>query len=155
VIKPQVKRVSQTIFADTIALFLFSVCAGIPTLFYEILIAKLTLEQWAGVRIFYNILRFAGAYFCAKLTDKIRRRLPGHSNSRFQKAVADTIALSLYQFPIYIISALIMGAKFRQIAIMSTVRLVDTIMLGWLYGIFLDWARSRFADRVNLMSNSV
>lgn len=140
-----VKRAGRTVSADTVALILFALCAGALTLLYEVVIAGLALGQWAGIRILYNALRFAGARICGKLTDKVRQHLLGTSRSRFRKAIADTIALSLYQLPIYVVSALIMGASIRQIAITSTIYLGDNVLLGWLYGVILDWVRRRFA----------
>ncbi len=99
----------------------------------------LTLRQWFGIRILYAALRFAGARLCGKLTDSIRERLLGTSRQRFRKALADAIALSLYQIPLYIVSALVMGARFRQVAITSSIYLVENALLGWLYGVILDW----------------
>ena len=146
------RRHTHLVAADTIALLIFTVISGLPALFYELLLVGFTLGQWAIIRLLYNTLRFAGARLCGKLTDLIRRRLAGSSSSYFRKGAADTVSLLLYQLPLYLLSALIVGANVRQMAIALAMYLFDSILLGWLYGAILDRVRLYFAARAGRTS---
>ncbi|OGI81335.1 hypothetical protein A3I25_02410 [Candidatus Nomurabacteria bacterium RIFCSPLOWO2_02_FULL_42_17] len=138
------KRVGRMVTTDTIALILFSICTGATTLFYEVVVADINIEQWLGIRLLFGIPRFALARLCGKLTDWIRLQLFGISQNRFQKAIADTTALCLYSIPLYIMSVLIIGISVQQIKIMSIIYFADIIIFGWSYGMILDWIRTRF-----------
>ena len=135
------------ITTDTIALVIFSICAsGGLTVLYELLIIDMTKGQWLVFRVLYNILKFSGAYFCVKITDWMRLRILKTSQNRFHKAIADTISISIYQIPLYIMSGLIMGINIIQLLIVSSIYLVDNMILGWLYGVILDWTRKKLQN---------
>jgi hypothetical protein len=133
--------------ADTIALLLFSSVASIFTLLAEVAVAGMSIKQWFWIRVIFNPLRFAGARFLGMLTDSLRRSILGKSHNPFLKVVADTLALWLYNLPLYIASGIIMGATRRQITISSSMQFLDTLCTGWLYGIILDRVRAYFKTR--------
>ena len=133
--------------SDTGALVLFGIVMGITTVIYEIWLVSMTTRQWVLIRILYNILRFVGARLCGKITDRTRCYILKGSKSKFKKGLADGIALSFYQMPIYIFSALVAGAGAKQIAIVVSLYVLDNLVSGWLYGLILDWMRARVASQ--------
>ncbi len=47
-----------------VAMIIYGVVTSFATIIYEILLAGATTEQWLGVRLIYNVLRFAGLPQC-------------------------------------------------------------------------------------------
>jgi len=142
-------KTKKLIAADTIAMAVYSVVNGLIGLFlthvYEVRWVGLTFNQWLGIRLIFNPLKFGGAYFCGQLTNRFRKRLVGNSKSWFWKAIADSLAISAFQLPLYAVSALVMGVSLVKIAIFIGIYLVDNAIFGWTYGWILDWMRLRFA----------
>jgi hypothetical protein len=122
---------------DVIALIIFGLVTSFTTIIYEVLLAGTSPEQWLGIRIIYNILRFAGAYLLGDLIEKIRAKL-APKGGFISKALADACALSLYQLPIYFISALIMQVSLKSMLITAVLYVLDNIFLGWVYGYTRD-----------------
>lgn len=146
--KIESKNLHKQVAADTIALAIYSAIVGIgTTLLYERALAGFTWEQWAALRVVYNVLRFGGARLCGKLTNWVRWRIGGDNPNRWRKAVADGCALAVYQEPIYIVSALLVGVTWQQIALTAPIYILDSILFGWVYGIILDSVRKRFPER--------
>lgn|GEM_PF-2359571 len=99
------------ITVDTIAFAIFSLLTSVGlTTIYELLVLKMDNDDWFLFRIIYNILKFSGAYFCAELTDIIRKKIQKNPNNLSQKITADTLAVSIYQLPIYNITGYFEGA---------------------------------------------
>lgn len=132
-----------TVAADTIALFLYSASGAVLTIVYEVFFLKLSGKQWAGIRVVFNVLRFIGARLCGKITDQVRARLQGDSKHPFRLAIAGAISLSLYQLPVYALSARVCGAEFGQIKKAVVVYFLDNLVFGWMYILILDWVRRR------------
>lgn len=141
------QRLLRKITADTLALAVFSLLTGIFGLLFERLVVNLSLVQMAGIRFSYNLLKYLFAEGCAQIADALRAKLMGNSKHPFRRALADGLALSGYQIPIYITCSLVMGAKIGQIAMVSGFYVVNNLALGWLYGILLNWVRARFSVR--------
>lgn len=137
----KIKVIWQKIKVDTIAMLIFGIVSTIPTLLYEMLISGVDFNQWAGVRISYNILRFAGAYFLGHLIDRLRAKLDG---GLIRKAFADAVSLSIYQIPIYILCSLIFKVAYQKIILVSSLYILDNFFFGWLYGYILDRTRKYF-----------
>lgn len=131
---------------DVIALIIFGLLTGFTTIIYEVLLAGASPEQWLGVRVLYNILRFAGAYLLGDLVEKIRTKL-APKGGFIRKALADACALSLYQVPIYCISALIMQVSLKSIIITVVLYILDNIFLAWVYGYSRDQVKIFFLKR--------
>ncbi len=120
-------------FSDTLALLIYGVVGGIVPFFFENIILGLSVKQWAGIRILY-LSRYIGGYICGRMADFFRRH--------FCRIVADIIALCIYELPIYIASALIVRASFRQIFLGSVIQIISNAIFGWLYGFILDRMRA-------------
>jgi len=142
------QRLLRKITADTLALAVFSLLTGIFGLLFERLVVNLSLVQMAGIRFSYNLLKYLFAEGCAQIADALRARLMGNSKHPFRRALADGLALSGYQIPIYIACSLVVGAKIGQIAMVSSFYIINNLALGWLYGIILNWSEPGFpSDR--------
>ena len=139
------QRLLKKITADTLALAIFSFLTGIFGLLFERYVASLSLVQMAGIRLGYNFLKYVFAEVCAQIADSLRKRLMGNSNHPFRRALADGLALSAYQLPIYLGCALVAQAEVRQMATMTAFYLANNMAFGWLYGLILNWTRRWFA----------
>ena len=141
------QRLLRKVTADTLALAIFSLLTGIFGLLFERYAVNLTLVQMAGIRFFYNLLKYLFAEGCAQIADALRAKLMGNSKHPFRRALADGLALSGYQIPIYLACCLVAGAKFGQVATVCVFYLFNNLALGWLYGMILNWVRTRFSVR--------
>lgn len=141
------QRLLRKITADTLALAIFSLITGIIGLLFERLVADLSLAQMAGIRFSYNLLKYVFAEGCAQIADALRLRLMGNFGHPFRRALADGLALSGYQIPIYVACSFVMKADFRQITMVSGFYLANNMALGWLYGLILNLVRARLSVR--------
>ncbi len=129
---------------DIVAMLVYNLIAGGLTLIYEVLLAGASTEQWLGVRIIYTIIRFSGAFMLGYLIDWFRQLL-SKRKYLLAKAIADFLALSVYQLPIYCLSAILMGVPIASILISSSLYVADNLLLGWLYGYILDRVRKYYS----------
>jgi len=129
-----------------VAMIVFGIITSFTTIIYEVLLAGATAEQWLGVRVIYNILRFAGAYFLGSLIEKVRLKF-GRQSGFIYIALADAISLSIYQLPIYFISALIMQVSIKTMVITALLYILDNLIFGWLYGFIFDRTKILFSKR--------
>lgn len=136
----------KNLIADTVAYLLYSIPGGLITLYFETAVIGLTLQQWGGIRVWYTILRIAGArVVLGKLDNVIRYNVAGPKPNRFQKSVADTITLIVYQLPLYALTLWIMDASSKQLMMACAFSFVENTLLGWLYGLVLDLSRRLLA----------
>lgn len=124
---------------EAVPLIIFSIPAALPTLCYEFLLSGLAIERMGLVRIIYGAIRLLGAPYCNRWTDAARIRLSGMSRSRFCGALADAVALSTYQVPLYIAVALPLGAAPRQVVFACGLAVIGDFCFGWFY----RWMRNR------------
>ena len=141
------KKFWQRYQCDIIAMLIFSVFSCFTTLLYEVAAAGISVEQWLGIKIIYIPLRFAGAYILGSLIDKVRLKL-ARDNRFIHKALADAISLSIYQIPIYLLSAAVMRVSWQPILITVALYILDNILFGWLYGYLLNQVRKYFLKSI-------
>jgi len=127
-------------------MLIFSCTAGALVIVYEFALG-LTLAQWGGVKILYNIFRFIGAHYCANLTLWLQKLISGGSNHWFRNAIADALALSVYEIPLYALSAWIMGVDTSVIILLSVIFIFHNIIFGWFYGWLLVRLRALIGAR--------
>ena len=132
---------------DIIAMLIFSVFSCFTTILYEVVAAGISVEQWLGIKIIYIPLRFAGAYILGSLIDRVRLKL-ARDNSFIHKALADAISLSIYQIPIYLLSATVMRVAWQPVLITMALYILDNLLFGWLYGYILNQVRKYFLKPV-------
>jgi hypothetical protein len=130
-------------FANSSALLLSSL-PSIFTTAIEYSILGLTVQQIVVLRIAYNIPKYSLSLFLGMITDALRRRYLTSKSGSIRSWVVDGAALSLYQIPIYMTCALLLGVKPTKVAIICAWYLVSSLMFGRLfYGFALDWIRSK------------
>ncbi len=129
---------------NTVTMIIFGIITSALTIFYEVVLGGTNMRQWWEVRIIYNVIRFAGAYFLGCLIDWFRVRLNGHW---FRRALSDALALSVYQIPIYVGVALFVGVGIKIILRVSGLYILDNLFMGWLYGFILDKTRNYYHRR--------
>ncbi len=145
---------------------LHGLAGGVLILATEVLIAKINPLMFLKVRVLYDILVIVGAYFCGRITDKVKRLLIKkyiHLVRKYEsvlvgqfirkvpicviKSIAAGISLSLYKIPLYIFSARIFGVSWGQIRLAAGLYLIENMATGWLYILILDRTRRRFATK--------
>lgn len=114
---------------------------------YEIVFFSIAQEKWILVRLFYNGIKYFTFFIPAKLDDYFRTTFLRTSQNKFYEWIADGLALSIHQVPIYIVSAVIFGISIEKITLISLIYLADNFVFGWVYGIVLKWMRERFITK--------
>jgi hypothetical protein len=127
--------------ADTFAMVIFSTIVGA---FVEVVVAGLTLEQSARIRLAaIPVMLLAGRPY-GIYRDWVFRLLGNMSSGPFKAAVLDTVANVTFQVPVYACLLALNGATASQIltAVSSIILLI--ILSGRPYGLFLVWFRRLF-----------
>lgn len=128
---------SKTIWSrsrdNIVATIIYGLITLALTIFYEKYLLGLNWGEWFGARGIYIVFRYSFLFLLDFLIDFFRRYLP--------KILADGIALSCYQIPLYAFSAFIMGVGQNTILLAALIYLIDNLALGWLYGFILDRTR--------------
>lgn len=137
-----VNKAKKLFTADMLALLVFDITTGIMVVAYEYWFVNFDTEHIVLVRVLY-MSKFIGARICGRWTNMLRKYIAGNSRSLFQKALADTLAVSSYQAPLYILSALIAGMSWGDIRVALFIFGVNALLLGWVYGHVLDYMRRK------------
>jgi len=127
--------------ADTTAMIIFSTCVG---MFIEIIVAGLTIEQSALVRLTaIPVILFAGRPY-GIYRDWLLRCLPETSRTELSVSAVDTLANTSFQVSLYVILLAMNGASTEQVLKASTTAAVVNFVIGRPYGYFLDFWRKLF-----------
>ena len=146
-IRPRFRMFGREVAADTLALLIYSVVVGVTTtLAIDIWFVGMTGMQWTGVRLVYGPLRFILARLLGKMTDRLRTYFAGPSPNRLQKAVVDAMSLYIYQQPLYVVCALIVGVELPQLYGAAILYFIEALLTGWFYGVVLDFVRRRLGE---------
>lgn len=133
------------LIADGISFLLYTVYTGWILVGYEKYLCDLTVEQVALLRLMSGVPRAVlGFLFCGALEEAIKHRIRGDAQSFVRRAAAGTLALCLFQLPIYAASALIMRIDAEQILITCGIYIAIDIMFGWSYVAVLERMRRWF-----------
>lgn len=127
--------------ADTFAMVIFSTIVGA---FVEVVVAGLTLEQSARIRlaaipVMLLIGRPYGFY-----RDFVFKLFGDKNTGRIKAAALDTFANMTFQVPVYSCLLALNGATASQILTAVSSILLITILSGRPYGLFLVWFRRLF-----------
>ncbi len=126
---------------NIVASIIYGMITAFLTIFYEIFIADLGFMEYGFTKLIYLPCRYIIFTFVLDyLMDYFRSMMP--------KLIADPIALSIYQIPIYIIAAMIMGVSNHTIALIAAIYIADNFAFGWLYGYILDRTRKFFYNKL-------
>ncbi len=126
--------------AELTALIVQGLFSSASTYVYEVVFFTIAQEKWILVRLVYNGIKYATFFIPAILDDKFK-------STFLRKWVADGLALTIHQVPIYIISSLFFGIDAEKIVFISIIYLVDNFSFGWVYGVVLRWAREKFITK--------
>ena len=138
------RRLMRKITADTLAMVLYLLATGIFGFLFERSVVGLLVWQMGGIWIL-GLGKYPLAELCAQLTGKLRILLMGNSRHPFRRALSAGLALSVYQVPLYVGSALCVRVSLSKVSAMAAFCLACNLIFGWLYGFILDWVRARFA----------
>lgn len=122
--------------------------SSLPSVFTAVLeygILGISLEQLFVLRVAYNIPKFALSPISGMITDTLRRKFLSDKHGVIRKSVVDGVALSLYELPLYVSCAIILGARPLRVALVCLMCLSINLAFGrLLYGLALDWIRAKF-----------
>ncbi len=148
------------------AMVIYGLVTAIITMFYEMGISSVEFYQWFWSRAIYLSIRALGAVILGQIVDYLREKIDNEKNCLkilnffqffkkpkiihyFLKGFSDGLALSLFQIPIYIFAAFVVGVGWQAIIINSLLYIVDNFALGWLFGFILDKTRQYFSRKSN------
>lgn len=127
--------------ADTFAMVIFSTIVGA---FVEVVVAGLTLEQSARIRLAaIPVMLLAGRPY-GIYRDWLFRLLGNMSSGPFKAAVLDTSANVTFQVPVYSCLLALNRATASQIFTAVSSIILIIILSGRPYGLFLVWFRRLF-----------
>jgi hypothetical protein len=127
--------------ADTFAMVIFSTIVGA---FVEVVVAGLTLEQSARIRLAaVPVMLLAGRPY-GVYRDWLFRVLGKMNSGPFKAAVLDTFANVTFQVPVYSCLLALNGASVSQILTAVSSIILIIILSGRPYGLFLVWFRRLF-----------
>lgn len=131
-------------WADILAMITYSTVIG---LIVEIFIAKLTLGQSLRSRATSIPANFLTARPYGLYRDWVKNQLTSRLSGAAWVIVADIIAFSSFQVPLYIVILMISGATLEQAVRSSVTVLFVSLVSGRPYGILLEFFRRVLADR--------
>lgn len=130
--------------ADSVTFLLYTAYTGWIIIAYERYVCDLLIEQVALLRLMSGVPRALLAFLCGAMEEAIRKRIRGNAQGFWRRVVSGTMALCLFQLPIYIASALIMRVGAEQILITCGIYIAIDILFGWSYSVLLDCMRGWF-----------
>ncbi len=127
--------------ADTFAMVVY---CSVVNMLIEIFLSGMSFEQSLSSRpvaIPVNIMiaRPYGLYRDAVM--RLARRI---SPAGWVKNLADVLAYVTFQSPVYVVILLTVGADWHQIAAAVSSNIVVSMLMGAVYGYFLDYCRRLF-----------
>jgi len=133
--------------AEFMALIVQGLFSSASTFVYEVALFHIAQNEWGLIRLLYNGIKYLTFFVPARLDDYFKTTFLRTSQNKFYEWIADGLALSIHQVPIYIVSAIIFGINVEKIILISVIYLFDNFLFGGLYGIFLKWMRERFVTK--------
>jgi len=127
--------------ADTFAMVVY---CSVVNMLIEIFLSGMSFEQSLSSRLVaipVNILIAWPYGFYRDWVMQYARRL---SPSKGMKNLADVLAYVTFQSPVYMVILLSVGADWHQIAAAVSSNIVVSMLMGAVYGYFLDYCRRLF-----------
>lgn len=126
--------------ADTFAMVVY---CSVVNMVIEIVLSGMTFEQSLSSRGGYP-----GQYLIARpygfYRDAVMRFARRISPGGWAKNLADVLAYVTFQSPVYVVILLTVGASWQQIAAAVSSNIVVSMLMGAVYGYFLDYCRRLF-----------
>lgn len=127
--------------ADTFAMVVY---CSVVNMLIEIFLSGMSFEQSFSSRLVAIPVNILIAWPYGIYRDWVMRRAQRISPARWVRTLADILAYVTFQSPVYVAILLTVGADWHQIAAAVSSNIVVSMMMGAVYGWFLDYCRRLF-----------
>lgn len=127
--------------ADTFAMVVY---CSVVNMLIEIFLSGMSFEQSLSSRLVAIPVNIIIAWPYGMYRDLFMRRLSRISPSGWMKNLADVLAYVTFQSPVYVAILWTVGADWPQIVAAVSSNIVLSMMMGAVYGYFLDYCRRLF-----------
>ncbi|EBA0988124.1 L-alanine exporter AlaE [Salmonella enterica] len=127
--------------ADTFAMVVY---CSVVNMLIEIFLSGMSVEQSLSSRLVAIPVNILIAWPYGVYRDLIMRVARKASPAGWAKNLADVLAYVMFQSPVYIIILLTVGADWHQIMAAVSSNIVVSMLMGAVYGYFLDYCRRLF-----------
>ena len=127
--------------ADTFAMVVY---CSVVNMLIEILLSNMSFEQSLSSRLVAIPVNIFIAWPYGLYRDAIMRNARRISPAGWMKNLADIVAYVTFQSPVYVAILLTVGADWHQIAAAVSSNIVISMLMGAVYGYFLDYCRRLF-----------
>ncbi|WP_395300685.1 L-alanine exporter AlaE [Enterobacter sp. ECC-175] len=127
--------------ADTFAMVVY---CSVVNMMIEIFLSGMTFEQSLSSRLVAIPVNILIAWPYGMYRDAIMRCARRVSPTGWVKNLADVLAYVTFQSPVYVAILLVVGADWHQIAAAVSSNVVVSMLMGAVYGYFLDYCRRLF-----------
>ena len=127
--------------ADTFAMVVY---CTVVNMMIEIFLSGITFQQSLSSRLVAIPVNIIIAVPYGIYRDFAMRQARRVSPSGWMKNIADVVAYVTFQSPVYVAILLVVGADWHQIVAAVSSNIVVSMMMGVVYGYFLDYCRRLF-----------
>lgn len=127
--------------ADTFAMVVY---CSVVNMLIEIFLSGMSFEQSFSSRLVAIPVNILIAWPYGIYRDWVMRHAQRISPARWVRTLADILAYVTFQSPVYVAILLTVGADWHQIAAAVSSNIVVSMMMGAVYGWFLDYCRRLF-----------
>lgn len=127
--------------ADTFAMVVY---CSVVNMLIEIFLSGMTFEQSLSSRLVAIPVNIMIAWPYGMYRDAVMRFAQRISPAGWVKNLADVLAYVTFQSPVYVVILLTVGADWHQIAAAVSSNIVVSMLMGAVYGYFLDYCRRLF-----------
>ncbi|MDY3570987.1 L-alanine exporter AlaE [Enterobacter hormaechei] len=127
--------------ADTFAMVVY---CSVVNMLIEIFLSGMTFEQSLSSRLVAIPVNIMIAWPYGMYRDAVMRFARSISPAGWVKNLADVLAYVTFQSPVYVVILLTVGADWHQIAAAVSSNIVVSMLMGAVYGYFLDYCRRLF-----------
>lgn len=127
--------------ADTFAMVVY---CSVVNMLIEIFLSGMTFEQSLSSRLVAIPVNIIIAWPYGLYRDAVMRFVRRISPAGWVKNLADVLAYVTFQSPVYVAILLTVGADWHQIVAAVSSNIVISMLMGAVYGYFLDYCRRLF-----------
>ncbi|HFN3534240.1 TPA: L-alanine exporter AlaE [Enterobacter hormaechei] len=127
--------------ADTFAMVVY---CSVVNMLIEIFLSGMSFEQSLSSRLVAIPVNIMISWPYGLYRDAVMRLARRISPAGWVKNLADVLAYVTFQSPVYVVILLTVGADWHQIAAAVSSNIVVSMLMGAVYGYFLDYCRRLF-----------
>ncbi|MGL4725554.1 MAG: L-alanine exporter AlaE [Scandinavium sp.] len=127
--------------ADTFAMVVY---CSVVNMLIEIFLSGMSFEQSLSSRLVAIPVNIIIAWPYGLYRDWVMQYARRLSPAKWVKNLADVLAYVTFQSPVYVVILLTVGADWHQIAAAVSSNIVVSMLMGAVYGYFLDYCRRLF-----------